>query len=47
MEKIKVLICNNCKLYYLAPKEKCKCGCSVLSETNISNLICIEDFKDL
>jgi len=33
----KVLICNNCKDIWIAPKEKCKCGCTTLTETHESN----------
>lgn len=33
----KVLICNNCKKIWIAPKEKCDCGCSTLTETHKSN----------
>lgn len=45
-ETVKVLTCNHCKLFYVAPKEQCKCGCSVLSETHPINLMFTEDFKD-
>lgn len=44
MTTIKVLICNHCKLFYIAPKEKCKCGCSVLTETHPSNLMFTQEF---
>jgi hypothetical protein len=46
MEEVKVLICNNCKLFYIAPTEKCKCGCGVLTETHPSNLIFTQEFKE-
>jgi hypothetical protein len=42
----KVLICNDCKLYYVAPKEKCSCGCSVLTETHPSNIMFTKDFLE-
>ncbi len=32
-----VLICNNCKDIWIAPKNVCDCGCSVLSKTASSN----------
>ena len=37
IEQKKVLICNNCKDIWIAPKEKCKCGCTTLTETHESN----------
>ena len=37
MKDKKVLICNNCKDIWIAPKEKCKCGCTTLTETHESN----------
>lgn len=33
----KVLICNNCKDMWIAPKERCDCGSTTLSETHPSN----------
>lgn len=33
----KVLICNNCKDIWIAPKDRCDCGCSILTETHPSN----------
>jgi hypothetical protein len=35
----KVLICNNCKDIWIAPKNKCNCGCSTLTETHKSNRV--------
>lgn len=32
-----VLICNNCKEFHLAPKDKCECGSTTLTETDKSN----------
>jgi hypothetical protein len=32
MKDKKVLICNNCKDIWIAPKEKCKCGCTTLTK---------------
>lgn len=43
---MKVLICNHCKLFYVAPKEQCKCGCRTLTETHPINLIFTEDFRE-
>jgi len=34
---LKVLICNNCKDIWIAPKDRCKCGCTTLTETHKSN----------
>jgi hypothetical protein len=34
-----VLICNSCKEFWIAPKEKCDCGSSTLTETHPSNAI--------
>lgn len=34
----KVLICNDCKKFWIAPKYKCDCGCSTLTETHPSNI---------
>ena len=33
----KVLICNNCKDIWIAPKDRCDCGCTTLTETHTSN----------
>lgn len=33
----KVLICNNCKDFWMAPMEKCVCGSTSLTETHKSN----------
>lgn len=33
----KVLICNNCKEYWIAPKERCDCGSTTLTATHLSN----------
>ena len=33
----KVLICNNCKDIWIAPKDRCDCGCTILTETHPSN----------
>lgn len=33
----KVLICNNCKDIWVAPKDRCDCGCTTLTETHKSN----------
>jgi hypothetical protein len=33
----KVLICNNCKDIWIAPKDRCDCGCTTLTETHESN----------
>lgn len=33
----KVLICNNCKDIWIAPKNRCDCGCTTLTETHPSN----------
>ena len=35
--KNKVLICNNCKDIWIAPKYRCDCGCTTLTETHESN----------
>lgn len=35
----KVLICNNCKDIWIAPKERCDCGCVTLTETHESNRV--------
>ena len=36
-ESDKVLICNNCKDMWIAPKERCDCGCTTLTKTHPSN----------
>tara|TARA_R110000803_G_scaffold180937_1_gene243324 strand:+ start:75 stop:281 length:207 start_codon:yes stop_codon:yes gene_type:complete len=33
----KVLICNNCKDIWIAPKDRCGCGSTTLTETHPSN----------
>jgi hypothetical protein len=33
----KVLICNNCKDIWIAPKDRCDCGSTTLTETHESN----------
>jgi len=38
IEQVKVLICEDCKTIWIAPKEKCDCGCSKLTETHKSNV---------
>jgi hypothetical protein len=35
----KVLICNNCKDIWIAPKDRCDCGCTTLTETHESNRV--------
>jgi hypothetical protein len=35
--KVNVLICTNCKEYWIAPKEECICGCKTLTETHTLN----------
>lgn len=35
----KVLICNNCKDIWIAPKDRCDCGCTTLTETHESNMV--------
>ena len=40
----KILICNNCKKFYIAPIEKCECGCKTLTETHPDNIIFTDDF---
>jgi hypothetical protein len=35
----KVLICNNCKRYWVAPKYKCDCGSTTLTVTHPMNII--------
>ena len=37
MKDRKVLICNNCKDIWIEPKDRCKCGCTTLTETHKSN----------
>lgn len=37
-EQAVVLICNNCKDYHMAPKTKCECGSTTLTETHKSNI---------
>lgn len=34
-----VLICNNCKSIHIAPKYRCECGSTTLTETHPSNII--------
>jgi len=46
MKTLTVLICNNCKLFYIAPKEKCTCGCTTLTETHPNNLIFTKEFTE-
>lgn len=45
-EQITVLICNNCKVFHIAPKQKCDCGCTTLTKTHPSNLILTKDFTE-
>lgn len=40
---VKVLICNNCKEYWFAPKEKCTCGSTTLTETDPSNAVLVKN----
>jgi hypothetical protein len=41
----KILICNNCKSYWIYPKNTCdKCGSNTLTETDSNNLFLTEDF---
>lgn len=37
LKEPKVLICNNCKEYWIFPKERCECGSTTLTETHPSN----------
>lgn len=39
----KVLICGNCKNYWIAPVEKCSCGCTTLSKTHPYNAMYAEN----
>jgi hypothetical protein len=32
-----VVICNDCKAYWIGPVEKCECGCKTLTKTHKSN----------
>lgn len=41
----KVLICNNCKDIWIAPINKCKCGCTTLTETHLSNINLAQNFN--
>lgn len=43
----KVLICNNCKDIWIAPKERCECGCTTLTETHESNRVLARNYKEL
>jgi len=36
-KEIKILICENCKRFWVAPKERCECGSTTLTETHPSN----------
>lgn len=45
-DKLTVLICNNCKQFYISPKQRCECGCTVLTETHASNLMFTKEFRD-
>lgn len=37
-----VLICNNCKLFWISPKDRCTCGCTTLTVTHESNRSLVE-----
>ena len=37
MKVEKVLICNDCKSFWISPIESCNCGCKTFSETNEYN----------
>jgi hypothetical protein len=41
----KVLICNNCKVFWIAPKTKCDCGCQTLTETHYTNATLAKNFR--
>jgi len=41
----KILICNNCKSIWIAPKEKCTCGSITLTKTHPSNKIYAKNYK--
>jgi hypothetical protein len=41
----KVLICTECKSIWIAPVEKCVCGCGVLEETHWTNRIYAKNYK--
>ena len=40
----KVLICNNCKDIWIAPKDRCDCGCTTLTKTHQSNYKCAHNY---
>lgn len=40
----KVLICNNCKDIWIAPKDRCDCGCTTLTETHESNRVLARNY---
>ena len=43
IDDVNVLICNNCKTFWIAPKEKCKCGSTTLTKTHESNIVLAEN----
>lgn len=40
-----VLVCNNCKKYWIAPVEKCSCGSTTLNKTDAYNAAYAENKK--
>ncbi len=40
-----VLICNNCKEYWIAPKGRCTCGSAILTQTHSGNAHIANNFK--
>lgn len=42
----KVLICNNCKDIWIAPKEKCLCGSTTLTKTHDTNKKFARNYKE-
>lgn len=41
-EQADVLICENCKDFHIAPKDRCNCGSTTLSITHKSNIIYVK-----
>lgn len=46
LNKHDVLICENCKEYWIGPKERCTCGSTSLSKTHQSNYIYAKKSND-
>jgi len=44
--KKEVLICENCKTFWIAPMDRCSCGSTSLAKTHISNYALAKNLMD-